>query len=76
MYINKKLLIENGIADRKEDYLLEKDLNKTLIEYLLNNCSDSYGEKINKYDVNFGVTLSPKKEMYSQSRIFQNNRLI
>ena len=31
-----------------------------------------YTQKINKYDVNFGVTLSPKKEMYSQSRIFQN----
>ena len=45
------LLIENGTIDKKEDYLLEKDLNYTHIEYTLNTSSDSYGEAIDKYNV-------------------------
>ena len=45
------LLIENGILNEQKDYLIEKDLNNTLIKYILNTNSNSYGEAINKYNV-------------------------
>ena len=47
------LLIESGTFNRKEDYLLEKDINNTCIEYILNTSSDSYAEAINKFNVSY-----------------------
>ena len=45
------LLIENGNLDGKKDYLLEKDINNTYIEYILNTSLHSYGDSLNKYNV-------------------------
>ena len=74
--IFKHLLIENGIADRKEDYLLEKDLNKTLIEYLLNNSSDSYGKTINKYTVsNYYSELAKQFNSIAIKKLISRNKL-
>ena len=54
--IFKHLLIENGTVYKKEDYLLEKELNNTLIEYILSTNSNNYGEAINKYNVSYYYT--------------------
>mgnify|MGYP001254566771 CR=1 FL=1 len=72
----KHLLIENGIVDKKEDYLLEKDLNNTLIEYLLNNSSYSYGEAINKYNVsNYYTELAKQFNNIAIKRAISRNNL-
>ena len=70
------LLIENGIVDRKEDYLLEKDLNNTLIEYILKNSSDNYGESINKYNVsNYYTELAKQFNNIAIKRAISRNNL-
>ena len=74
--ILKHLLIENGAVDGKEDYLLEKDIYNTVIEYTLNTSSDSYGEGINKYNVAFYYTeLAKQFNLIAVKRKISRNNL-
>ncbi len=70
------LLVEKGFVNRKEDYLLESDINKTLIEYTLNTSSDSYGETLNKYNVsNYYAQLAKQFNRIAIKRKIYRNKL-
>ena len=70
------LLIENGIMNGKEDYLLDKDLNDTLIEYIFNTSSNCYGEAINKYNVsNYYTELAKQFNNIAIKRAISRNNL-
>ena len=69
------LLIESGTFNRKEDYLLEKDINNTCIQYILNTNSDSYAEAINKFYVsNYYVELAKQfNKIAIKRKIYRND---
>ena len=54
--IFKHLLIEKGIVNEQKDYLLEKNLNRTFIEYILNTNSENYNLHIDKYNLGYYYT--------------------
>ena len=70
------LLIENGTLDGKNDYLIEEDINKTFIEYILNTSSVSYGEALNKYNVSYYyVELAKRFNKIAIKRKINRNEL-
>ncbi|ABM75438.1 Hypothetical protein NATL1_08801 [Prochlorococcus marinus str. NATL1A] len=68
------LLIENGTVERKEDYLLDKDINNTFIEYILNTSSERFGE-LDKYNVSYYYTELAKRfnRIALKRKISRNN---
>ena len=69
------LLIEKGSVNEQQDYLIEKNLNNTFIEYILSTNSESYDSEINKYKVgNYYTQLARHfNRIAVQRKISRNN---
>ena len=74
--IRNKILIEKGILDNKKDILIEKDLIKTQVNYILSTKSKVYNKTICKYNLaNYYYLLARRFNSIALQRKVSRNTL-
>ena len=74
--ICSEILIQKGILNNNKDYLIEKDLYNTQVNYLLDCRDDTHDKAINKYNIaNYYFILAKEYNRIALNRKISRNKL-